>query len=280
MNPDDSGHRHDSISVVSGVTRYSVGGRATSTETVAREEPLEIRLAGLSVAVTMRTPGHDFDLISGFLVTEGILPDLSGIDSMAYCPDEGQDGEANIVNVNLRDPAALDPSRWQRNFYASSSCGVCGKASIDAVRSAVEPLAENDDVPLETILQVGKRLSAHQPIFDETGGLHAAALASNDGQIICAREDIGRHNAVDKVVGSMLRNGAAAACESGMLVVSGRASFEIVQKALKARIPVVAAVSAPSSLAVELSREMGLTLVGFLRGDRCNVYAGHNRVRF
>lgn len=250
---------------------------AVAVELVAREEPLEIRLAGLQVAVTMRTPGNDFDLIAGFLVTEGILESLGEIEGMSYCPNEGAEGASNIVNVRLKDPASLDPSRWQRNFYASSSCGVCGKASIDSVRRLVPRLASESKVPVQLLYGLQSELQQRQPVFRATGGIHAAGIATSDGVFHVVREDIGRHNAVDKSIGALLLSGFNGITDS-ILLVSGRASFEVVQKAAMARIPVVAAVSAPSSLAVELAEEAGITLVAFLRLERCNVYTHGSRI--
>jgi FdhD protein len=277
VNDTDLSHAAEAVADFGNVVGFSNGASALRAESVAREEPLEIRLAGFQVAVTMRTPGHDFDLVTGFLLTEAILDSASPIDSIAYCPDEAHDGASNIVNVNLRDSSSLDPSRWQRNFYASSSCGICGKASIEAVRLKSRPVrpAEIDE---NALYRLQANLRDHQPVFDRTGGLHAAALADLDGNILEAREDIGRHNAVDKVVGAHVRAGREG-FDGVILIVSGRASFEVVQKALMIGISTVVAVSAPSSLAVELARDSGMLLVGFLRDNRCNVYAGAGSMR-
>ncbi|MBV9282766.1 MAG: formate dehydrogenase accessory sulfurtransferase FdhD [Chloroflexi bacterium] len=288
--------------------------RSAHRDILALEEPLEIRLAGCSVAVTMRTPGDDFDLAAGFLFTEGIIRGPGDIASIAHCPrDEQGSREAssrpfspsttgadqgsgltahgsqltpaterrgdgsNIVNINPSDPAIVDPSRWQRNFFATSSCGICGKASIEAVCRDVPALDSRSRIAAGTLYRLGAELRRAQAVFSRTGGLHAAGLFDLDGGLITLREDVGRHNAVDKVVGDMLRRGEVP-LHDHVLMVSGRASFEIMQKALAARIPIVAAVSAPSSLAVELARTANMTLVGFLRGDRFNVYAGADRV--
>ena len=261
----------DGVLRIDGVTAGLV------TEDIASEEPLEIRLAGLSVAVTMRTPGHDFDLVRGFVVTEGILVSVEDIESMSYCPDEGAEGLENIVNVSVRDPKLVDPSRWQRNFYASSSCGICGKASIDAVRLDAPDIVSDIAVTSRVLATLPASLLEGQATFRRTGGLHAAGIFDVNGKALSVREDVGRHNAVDKVLGDVLRT-APEALPSAILQVSGRASFEIVQKALMTRVPIISAVSAPSSLAVQLARASGMTLVGFVRGQSCNVYAGHDRV--
>jgi FdhD protein len=256
------------------------------------EEPLEIRLAGCSVAVTMRTPGNDLDLATGFLFTEGIIRDPADIASMAYCPTDDAGSEGNIVNVNPTDPSLVDPERWRRNFYATSSCGICGKASIESVRQQSTSIQSDTHVPYKTLYRLAGELRKAQTLFDRTGGLHAAAIFDLAGRLLMAREDIGRHNAVDKVIGAMLRKGEHEATllrdsngtpAGRILAVSSRGSFEIVQKALMAGIPIVATVSAPSSLAVDLAREAGMTLIGFLRSTengtgRFNIYAGGERI--
>lgn len=255
-------------------------------DTVATEEPLEIRLAGYSVAVTMRTPGDDFDLAAGFLYSEGILQDARSIASIAQCPADpaprnGEDA-ANIVNINPSDPAIVQPERWQRNFFATSSCGVCGKASIDAVRRETAPIESHVRLAPAILYTLDRRLRDAQAVFSRTGGLHAAGLFDLAGNLLTLREDVGRHNAVDKIIGDAVRGGRVP-LEDRILMVSGRASFEIMQKALAAGIPIVAAVSAPSSLAVDLARSANMTLIGFLRSDssgagRFNVYAGGDRI--
>lgn len=247
------------------------------SDTVAVEEPLEIRLAGYSVAVTMRTPGDDLDLAAGFLFTEGIIRGAEDIDSMHHCATDDRDSRFNIVNVNPSDPAIVEPARWQRNFFATSSCGVCGKASIDAVRHEASPIQSDLRVPHEIVSGLDGRLREAQAVFDQTGGLHAAGLFDANGHLLTVREDVGRHNAVDKVIGHALCS-AMIPLGRHILMVSGRASFEIVQKALMAGIPIVVSVSAPSSLAVELARSSGMTLAGFLRQGRFNVYAGERIV--
>lgn len=250
-------------------------------DTVAVEEPLEIRVAGCAVAVTMRTPGDDLDLAAGFLLTEGIIHRLDDIASLGYCPADDPDSVSNIVNLNPVDPQSVDPERWRRAVYTTSSCGICGRASLDRVRQAADPIDSTLRLEPAQLYGMALVLQGAQRLFGATGGLHAAALFDREGTLTVLREDVGRHNAVDKVIGSALRAGALPLRDT-VLVVSSRGSFEIVQKALIAGIPVVAAVSAPSSLAVTLAQEMGVTLVGFLRpGDgagRFNVYAGSERI--
>jgi FdhD protein len=250
-------------------------------DSLAVEEPLEIRLAGYSVAVTMRTPGDDLDLAAGFLLTEGVIRSLADIDTVGYCPADDAESECNIVNVNPVDPSLVDPARWQRNFFVTSSCGICGKASIDAVAQETAPISSWLRVSDAALYRLAEDLRDGQILFDETGGLHAAGLFSAEGETVVIREDVGRHNATDKVIGWALRQGLLP-LDRHVLMVSGRASFEIVQKALMAEIPVVAAVSAPSSLAVDLARPMNITLIGFLRtgsgGGRFNIYSGSERV--
>jgi FdhD protein len=237
------------------------------------EEPLEIRLAGYSVAVTMRTPGDDFDLVVGFLFTEGAIRSASDIASIHRCPGDDPESSDNIVNVNPADPSLVDPSRWQRNFFTTSSCGICGKASIETVRQEARPIDSDLQVSHDTLYQLDRQLRSAQAVFDQTGGLHAAGLFDAGGELLALREDVGRHNAVDKVIGHALRSGMIP-LNRHLLMVSGRASFEIVQKALMAGIPLVVSVSAPSSLALDLARSCGITLAGFLRQGRFNVYAG------
>jgi FdhD protein len=263
------------------VLRIRGDQRSTRPDTVAAEEPLEIRLRGRPLAVTMRTPGHDFDLVHGFLTTEGVIGASDDVAGLRYCDgvdDEGRN-TYNVVDVDLADGVEPPDTALDRNFYTSSSCGVCGKASIDAIRTrtrydvAADPLR----LPLATLLALPDRLRAAQQVFDKTGGLHAAGLFTADGELVALREDVGRHNAVDKVVGDAVREGRLPLA-GHVLMVSGRASFELTQKAAMAGIPVLAAVSAPSSLAVELARDTGITLVGFLRGDGCNVYTCTERI--
>jgi FdhD protein len=263
------------------VLRIRGAAHSTRPDTVAAEEPLEIRLAGKPLAVTMRTPGDDFDLVHGFLATEAVIGSADDVAGLRYCNSVDEDGRNtyNVVDVDLSPGVEAPDTALDRNFYTSSSCGVCGKASIDAIRTKTrfDIAADPVRLPLEVLLALPDRLRAAQQVFDKTGGLHAAGLFTADGELLALREDVGRHNAVDKVIGDAVRAGRLplAGC---VLMVSGRSSFELTQKAAMAGIPVLAAVSAPSSLAVELARDVGITLVGFLRGDGCNVYTCPERL--
>jgi len=256
------------------------GSRTERSDSLATEEPLEIRAQGpgqeaTRVAVTMRTPGGDFELAAGFLLTEGLLA-ADGIQRVAYCDDlDDEEQRYNVVTVSLTQP--FDAERLSRNFYATSSCGVCGKASLDdiAVRCDVVPMGFT--IGADTLIGLPERLRTAQRVFDRTGGLHAAGLFTSDGDVVTIREDVGRHNAVDKVIGEQLLAGALP-LRDRVLQVSGRASFEIVQKAAVAGVPVVSAVSAPSSLAVDVGERLGVTVVGFVRDGRCNVYTHADRV--
>lgn len=263
------------------VIRLGSQGASARPDTLAVEEPLEVRVAGHPLSVTMRTPGHDFDLAAGFLVSEGVIRGSADIQGIRYCAGAVDDGTNtyNVVDVSLSpgvDPP--DPS-VERNFYTTSSCGVCGKASLDAVRTTAFWSVHDDPVRFDTSVleQLPDRLRAAQPVFDRTGGLHAAGLFTPEGELLCAREDVGRHNAVDKVLGWAAREDRLPLTGT-ILMVSGRASFELVQKAVMGGIPALAAVSAPSSLAAELATDAGLTLVGFLRGSSMNVYSGADRL--
>ena len=245
---------------------------------LAGEEPMEIRVAPMSgeprsVAVTMRTPGHDFELAVGFLVTEGVIGQ-GGVRRVAYCDDLEGDQLYNVVTVRTDGAITLGESR---RVASTSACGICGKASLDEVEVRCAPPAPGPWVARETLLAMPDRLRAAQRVFDATGGLHAAGLFDAEGLLLTVREDVGRHNAVDKVVGAASLAGELPAADR-VLMVSGRAGFEIVQKAAVAGIPVVAAVSAPSSLAVEAAERFGMTLVGFLRGDGFNLYTGRDRI--
>jgi FdhD protein len=262
---------------LAGVHRWIENRCAVGEDSMAAEEPLEIRLAGMSIAVTMRTPGDDFDLVRGFLFTEGIVDSMGDIASIGYCEPESPEAVDNAVNVNMRDPRRVDPGRWQRNFYMSSSCGVCGKATIASVRAKAQHSLAGISVGVEVLYALEPQLRNAQRVFARTGGLHAAGLFDDRGDLLILREDVGRHNAVDKVIGAALYRGDVR-MQRSILMVSGRCSFEVVQKALMAGIPLLAGVSAPTSLAVALAKESGMTLVGFLRGTRCNVYAGADRV--
>ncbi|MGY1591590.1 formate dehydrogenase accessory sulfurtransferase FdhD [Geodermatophilus sp. SYSU D00708] len=263
------------------VLRIRGSARTTRPDTVAAEEPLEIRLSGTPLAVTMRTPGDDFDLVHGFLATEGVIGSADDVLGLRYCDSVDPDGRNtyNVVDVDLAPGVEAPDTALDRNFYTSSSCGVCGKASIEAIRTRTRYDVAGDAVRLElsTLLALPDRLRAAQQVFDKTGGLHAAGLFTAAGELVALREDVGRHNAVDKVVGDAVRGGRLPLA-GHVLMVSGRASFELTQKAAMAGIPVLAAVSAPSSLAVELAADAGITLVGFLRGDGCNVYTRRERL--
>jgi FdhD protein len=258
---------------------------SASHDAVATEEPLEIRITagGLTktVAITMRTPGADFELAAGFLHAEGVLPPGQPPSRITYCDDPTVDAEQryNIVTVALPQRSLPVLPGLDRHFAMTSACGVCGKASLDALRlRGVDPLPQDGPrIELGRMYQLPAALRVAQGIFSATGGLHAAGLFEPDATPVCVREDVGRHNAVDKAIGWALLNGGLPLTDH-VLMVSGRSSFEIVQKAVVARIPVVCAVSAPSSLAIALADEFGVTLIGFLRGQRCNVYAGAARI--
>ena len=259
-----------------------VGPGATERpDTLVAEEPLEIRVAGRPLTVTMRTPGHDFDLATGFLVSEAVLRCGDEVAGIRYCAGAAGGGgnTYNVVDVVLSPGVpAPDPS-LERNFYTTSSCGLCGKASLDAVRTTAAWSVRDDPVLVDPaiVAELPDRLRAAQHVFARTGGLHAAGLFSPEGRLLCLREDVGRHNAVDKVLGWALRAGQLPV-RGTLLLVSGRASFELVQKAVMAGIPVLAAVSAPSSLAADLAADAGLTLIGFLRGSSMNVYSAAHRL--
>ena len=264
------------------ILRIRDGQYSRRPDVLAVEEPLEIRVGGRALTVTMRTPGHDFDLAAGFLVSEGAVRAADQVSGIRYCAGATADGANtyNVVDVTLAPGVPAPDASLERSFYTTSSCGLCGKASLDAVRtSATWSVAEDPMcVSPEMLTTLPERLRAAQRVFDSTGGLHAAGLFTAGGDLICQREDVGRHNAVDKVVGHALRSGLLP-LRNTILMVSGRASFELTQKAVMAGIPMLAAVSAPSSLAVNLAVENGLTLVGFLRGTSMNVYAGTDRLQ-
>jgi FdhD protein len=264
------------------ILRIRDGHAAARPDTLVVEEPMEIRVGGHPLTVTMRTPGDDFDLAAGFLVSEGVVRDAEDIAGIRYCAGATADGvnTYNVVDVVQAPGVAPPDTSLERNFYTTSSCGLCGKASLDAVRTTAHwPIDDRPAVRIarKTLAELPDRLRAAQEVFERTGGLHAAALFTPEGELLDVREDVGRHNAVDKLVGRALRNGELPLSGS-VLLVSGRASFELAQKAVMAGIPVLAAVSAPSSLAVDLAAETGLTLIGFLRGTSMNVYAGEHRV--
>jgi FdhD protein len=265
------------------VIRLTLGDSSVAQEDVlAVEEPLEIRVGGRALAVTMRTPGHDFDLAAGFLVSEGVITRAEQLSTVRYCAGATEEGlnTYNVLDVTLAPGVAPPDPSLERSFYTTSSCGLCGKASIDAVRtqSAYDVRDDALRVDVELLTTFPAKLRAEQAVFDKTGGLHAAALFDGvSGKMLVTREDVGRHNAVDKVVGWALKEDLLP-LRGTVLMVSGRASFELTQKALIAGIPFLAAVSAPSSLAAELATEMGMTLVGFLRGSSMVMYAGSERV--
>ena len=259
------------------VARLRQEGREEREDRIAVEEPLEIRLGGRSVAVVMRTPGEDHELAAGFLFTEGILAGQGEMDHIAHCRDPKNPTLCNVIDVTPKAGLDLSQRGWQRNFVSSSSCGLCGKLTIESVHLHAPALDDDFRVSAGVLLSLPERLRSGQAGFDETGGLHAAGLFDKKGRLLLLREDIGRHNAVDKIIGAALLKDALP-LGSRILMVSGRTSFEIVQKALMARIPFVAAVSAASSLAVELAESSHMGLVGFLRGGAMNAYAGANRI--
>ncbi len=268
------------------VTRYRAGHASVVEDQVAAEEPMETRilweqdgqLPRKSIAVTMRTPGDDFALAAGFLFSEGLLATRNDIADISYCRDEDEQQAHNIVSVTLRPGLVFDAARLNRNFYTTSSCGVCGKASLDALSiSGHEPLVSRHQLAPAVLSLLPRTLRAAQPVFESTGGLHGAGLFDNDGNLIALKEDVGRHNAVDKVIGEQFLAGSTP-LDNRVLMLSGRASFELLQKALAAGIPFVAAVGAPSSLAIDVAEAFGITLVGFVRPDGFNVYTGRERI--
>jgi FdhD protein len=261
------------------VVRYR-GGEVPIEELdeLAAEEPLEIRIEGQSVAVLMRTPGHDRELAAGFLVTENLIRRADEIFEITVCGEiRGSSDETNVVNVTLKNPSAFDPAKFTRNLFSSSSCGICGKASIEAIAQQFAPITSEWKVSAELLLQLPARLSTAQETFQRTGGLHACALFEENGKLFAAREDVGRHNALDKLIGYALLEDRLP-LDRQILLLSGRVSFEMVQKALAGGIAIIAAISAPTSLAVEFARANNQTLVGFLREDHMNVYAGTERI--
>lgn len=261
------------------VVRLRDGQAQQRFDSLAAEEPLEIRVNGDAVSVTMRTPGDDFELALGFCLTEGIVDDAADVAGIRYCAGEPgpYTGDFNVVDVSLRSPEPVADG-LRRNVYTTSSCGVCGTASIDAVRKRCAGVhADELRVPPGTLAALPDRLREAQAVFERTGGLHASGLFDRDGHLVAVREDVGRHNAVDKVIGWAATE-RRLPLSGHILLVSGRVAFEIAQKALWAGIPVLAAVSAPSSLAASLAEESGMTLVGFLRGPSMNVYTGAARV--
>jgi FdhD protein len=262
------------------VVRFAAGHRSDRVDTLIVEEPLELRVGGESLMVTMRTPGDDFDLAAGFLVSEGAVTASGDIATMRFCAgtDETGANTYNLLDIRLA-PGVEVPSAAKRLFTTTAACGVCGKESVEDIRTRARWSVAEDPLRLapEVLATLPDRLRGAQRLFDKTGGLHAAGLFTADGELIAAREDVGRHNAVDKLIGLALRQDRLP-LSGTVLAVSGRASFELVQKAVMAGVPALASVSAPSSLAAELAAEAGLTLVGFLRGDTMNVYARADRV--
>jgi len=249
-----------------------------SDDELAVEEPLEIRLGGISLAVTMRTPGDDQELVAGFLFAERIIAGADDLDVLAHYRGPDHDPHlGNVMNVLLKGDPRVARERLRRNFVASSSCGLCGKVTIDAIQADAPPVTSDVVVPAGLFRRLERAMAAAQATFEKTGGLHAAALFDADGRLLVLREDIGRHNAVDKVIGHMVL-ARREPLDRHILMVSGRASFENMQKALVARIPIVAAVSAPSSMEVQMAEAADMTLVGFLRHGGFNVYAGAHRV--
>lgn len=278
---------HDSpVRVEQGVIRVSTDEWIEDDDVLAAEEPLEIRLiwweneapVQKSIAVTMRTPGDDFELAIGFLFGEGIITQRHDFSDVGYCLDEGDIQNRNIVSVTLMPGTMFDLSRLERHFYTTSSCGVCGKAALEALEiQGCEYLPPSPSIDPALLRALPERLREAQAVFEETGGLHAAGLFDREGRLLSLREDVGRHNALDKVIGEqvMARRNRLDDC---LLLLSGRASFELLQKALTARIPLVAAVGAPSSLAVDLAHNFGVTLVGFVRPDGFNIYTHPERI--
>ena len=261
------------------VARYEARSPAAEPDAVAHEEPLEIQIGASPLAVVMRTPGHDEDLALGFLLGEGIVRSMAEVSSVRHCTILSRpEAEDNVVRVTVRPGVEIDLEALRRNLFTSASCGVCGKTSIESVLKTARALDDASGFRADYFYGLPGRLRSAQAIFSETGGLHAAGLFDARGTLAVAREDVGRHNAVDKVIGWAMRH-ERVPLTNHTLLVSGRISFEIVQKALAARIPVLAAVSAPTSLAVSLAADAGMTLVGFLRGKGMNVYGRKDRIR-
>jgi len=258
--------------------RWENGSVVHQSDELTEEEPLEIRIRGRAISVTMRTPGHDGELAAGFLLSEGVIHKAEDVLEIQPC-DRNEFG--NIINVQLAPEVATDFARLTRHVFAASSCGLCGKATIDSIRAAYLAIARSDVPVVSTsvLSQMPEIMRQTQSTFERTGGIHAAALFDESGKMIVLREDVGRHNAVDKVLGFALLN-KKMPLDRSILLISGRSSFEIMQKALAGGVPIVAAVSAPSNLAVEFAEQNNQTLIGFLRGRRMNVYTGTQRVRF
>lgn len=263
------------------IVRVGAGSASASDDLLVTEEPLEIRLGHgpldareeFQLSVTMRTPGNDEELALGFLFTEGLIASSNDVVRIVPCENVKEEERGNVIRVELHPDLRLEAAKWQRNFYTTSSCGVCGKSSIEAMNAqGVWPIEPLGAIDAKLITLLPDRMRHAQTVFKHTGGIHAAALFNRNGELLCLREDVGRHNALDKVVGAMLN--AQLASSNLMLLVSGRAGFELVQKCVVAGIPLMAAVGAPSSLAVQLAQASGLTLIGFLRVGRFNIYSG------
>ncbi len=255
--------------------RFQDGQRSELSDWVVVEEPLEIRVQGESLAVIMRTPGHDVELATGFCVTEGVVKSMESIGTVRQCRSE-EDGELNVVEVALAPDVGFDPERLRRNLMASAACGVCGRASLEALATRATPLRSGLRVRREILETLPDRLLGAQESFGRTGALHASGLFDAEGRLLVCREDVGRHNAVDKVVGRACLDGLKT--DDSILLVSGRTSFEILQKAAVARIPVVCAVSGPTTLAIETARAFEITLINFLRGQSMNIASRPDRV--
>jgi FdhD protein len=258
------------------ILKFDAGQVRRESDELAVEEPLEIRVRGRAISVTMRTPGHDDELAAGFLLSEGLIHRAADVLRIEPC---GKNEEGNLLNVLLAPEVHVDFEKLTRHVFASSSCGLCGKATIESVRGTFPAIQSDLQIDAKLLLNLPAAMRQAQSTFDRTGGLHAAALFDETGKLVVLREDVGRHNAVDKVLGHALLHGSFP-LDRHILLVSGRSSFEIMQKALAGRVSIVAAVSAPSSLAVEFAEENGQTLVGFLRDPRMNVYTHPRRVRF
>lgn len=269
---DDDGVRRVAL------TRFDAEHATAADDEVVCEEPLQIQIGGTPLAVVMRTPGHDEELATGLLLSEGIVADVADIAAVRHCSvAEHPESDGNVIRATLRPGVDVDLAALRRNLYASSSCGLCGKVTIENALRVAPPLDDPACFAAEFFYPLPQRLRAAQDVFARTGGLHAAGLFDASGELLVVREDIGRHNAVDKIIGWAARH-QHLPLAGHVLVVSGRISYEIAQKALAARIPVIAAVSAPSSLAIELAESAGMALVGFLRDRRLNVYGLQRRV--
>lgn len=270
-------HETRKISIRKAAAAQAAANHHSFEDHLAVEEPLEIRINDEPVTVTMRTPGDDVQLAAGFLYSEGLLKNAKDIGTLRHCENTSNVDLKNIVNLTYANGHKPDLSRLRRNFFSSSACGVCGKASIDQIKTLAKPIDSKLKVKLDVVYSLGHSLRKAQTLFEKTGGLHAAGVFDEKGVLFVLHEDVGRHNAVDKAIGHMLLENRVP-LDHHLLMVSGRTSFEIVQKAVMARVPIVAAVSAPSSLAVDTAREFGVTLVGFLREDDFNVYTHAERI--